>query len=155
MLRLLALSVVAASVSCREGQPPPASLSVGSLAITSDGRTLYAAEPDLDEVVALDVASMAVVARLTIPGEPALIRVSGNDVFVVSRAANTLYRIPVGAQAPDASAEIPGEPVSIVVSSDGTSILVLNGVSKSDPTSGTLAALDSSSLTEKWELAVG
>jgi len=152
---LLACVVVASVVSgCRRA--PVALPWASSMAVSSDGKLIYATDPDNDLVVVLKARTEAKVAQIKVGRDPERIVLDADGHLYVSnrggRSVSVIHRgdwreakrIPVGL-----------EPVGLAVSPDKRFLYVVNSTSLEDPEKGTLVAIDLRDLHQKWSLTIG
>lgn len=98
--------------------------SPGAMAVASEGRRLFVALPEMDEVVEIDVARLQVVRRTSVSGEPSGLALApdGSSLFVACRGADRVVRVDlVGAAFTEVESVTVGiQPVGIACSADGT-----------------------------------
>jgi YVTN family beta-propeller protein len=76
-------------------------------------------------------------------------------VYVTNRLGRSVSVIREGDTTESARIEVGVEPVGLAVSSDGRTLYVVNATSRTEAEFGTLQAIDTRTLTTKWEVAVG
>lgn len=123
------------------------------LAVSADGSRLFAALPELDQVLEIDVARLQVLRRVTLPGEPTGLALSpdGQSLFVTCRSGDRLARLDTTRFAEVESAYVGIAPVGVACadSASGLRLVVAN------TTSDNLSILTADPLQEQVRLAAG
>jgi DNA-binding beta-propeller fold protein YncE len=129
------------NVSCRHchgitleqlpwNQPRPRHPSPEGLAMAPDGSWLFAALPDVDQVVAIDTASLKVVRSLGVPGSPTGLALDpdGETLYVTARMQDELVAVRTADLARQWSVPVGLEPVGVAVcrTSAGDRVVVAN-----------------------------
>ena len=128
----------------------------GSLAVSRDDALLFAADSDLDAVFVIDAKTQSVVREVKVGRQPEKILVAPDDtVYVTNRLSRSVSVIRKGDTEESARIAVAVEPVSLAASTDGKTLYVVNATSLTDAEFGTLMAIDTATLTVKWELPVG
>ncbi len=167
--------VVIAVLACGSSPPPKTTYAPhsGSLALTSDGKTLFVVNPDADSVAVIDVAARALKSEIMLgAGHPATLgdgtftpaimprsvalSPDNKTLYVTGERSGKLYAIDVATSA-QSSVSLCSEPTGLVVSNDGKKIFV--ACSQDDVVARVSAAplaLDSKLAvpTEPWALAI-
>lgn len=137
-------------------QPRPRHASPGALLVAAEGRRLYVALPELEEVVEVDVEQRVVLRRALVPGEPSGLALApdGTSLFVTCRAGDRVARVELGGSrmAEVESVFVGIQPVGIACAPAGTNglrIVVANTVSDD------VSLLSSRPLREEVRLAAG
>jgi len=154
ILLLVCLVATGAVSGCKKG--PVALPWASSMAVSSDGKLIYATDPDNDLVVVLSARTEAKRAQVKVGRDPERIALDRDGNLYVSnrggRSVSVIHRgdwreakrIPVGL-----------EPVGLAVSPDKKFLYVVNSTSLEDPENGTLVAIDLRDLQQKWSLSIG
>ena len=103
---------------------------VTGVAVTPDGRRLYAANADAAQVLVIDTATNVPLASISVglPGEHRSLAVSpdGAFVYVTSQSANTLVLIATATNTTVKTIPMDGEPIWVTFSPDGSRAYVSN-----------------------------
>lgn len=152
---LLAMSL-AALVGCSNSGVAEYRASSGSLAISHDGKELYAVDSDNDLVAVLDASSMRKLAEVKVGKRPQRIAV-GKDgtLYVTNKMERSVSAIRRGSWKEIGRVVVGVEPVGIDVTPDGRRVLVASSTSLTDALTGTLTSLDARSLEIEWSVDVG
>lgn len=130
--------------------------SSGSLAASNDSKYLYAADTDNGTLFVLDSSSLKQVAAVKVGDRPFRVSVGKDDlVYVANRGSRSVSVISHGDWA--VVGEIPTgvDPVGMQVSNDGKTLYVVSATATDDTDYGILQAIDTATMTEKWNLPVG
>ncbi|XXF79389.1 c-type cytochrome [Myxococcaceae bacterium GXIMD 01537] len=128
----------------------------GSLALSRDDAFLYAADADNGLVAVVDTAAGAKVAEVKVGRQPARVVVGPDDtVYVSNRGERSVSVIRRGQWEEAARVAVGVEPTGLAVSADGATLFVVNSTAKDSTEHGTLQAIDTKTLTARWELPVG
>lgn len=128
----------------------------GSVAVTKDDALVYVADGDLDTVFVVDAKTQEVLREVAVGRQPEKVLVGPDGTaFVTNRLGRSVSILRPGESAEAARLEVGVEPVGLALSSDGRSLYVVNAASRTDAEFGTLMAIDTETLSTKWELAVG
>jgi YVTN family beta-propeller protein len=128
----------------------------GSLAMSRDEALIYAVDTDNGLLVVFDTASMARLSAVKVGTQPVRVVVGPDDTLYVtnrgSRSISVIHR-----DAWQVAAELPTsvEPNGLAISNDGHTLYVVSATAPTTPRYGTLAAYDTSTLEQRWELPVG
>ncbi len=102
-----------------DGIRPGLAPQTSTLGISTDGKTLYVALADRDEVRAVDSASGEVVATVAVVGHPHRLTVLADGrVAVVARYAGTVSVVDVERKRTDATVEVGSDPFGVVQMGD-------------------------------------
>jgi DNA-binding beta-propeller fold protein YncE len=114
-------------------RPRPRHPSPGGLAVSADGKRLYCALPDLDEVVEADAVALRVLRRARVSGTPMGVALApdGASLFVACRGGDRVARVALGELVEVESAFVGIGPVGIAcaATTNGVRLLVANGAS--------------------------
>ena len=152
-----AVGLVVASAACA----PATSLGTGttasgSLALSMDDALLYAVDTDNSILAVIDTKSEAKIAQVKVGVRPFRVAVAPDDtIFVANRGSRSVSVIRRGDW--EEAAQIPTgvDPVGLVVSPDGKTLYVVSATSSDTTDYGTLLAVDTQTLSRRWELPVG
>ncbi|MDP1826575.1 MAG: c-type cytochrome [Archangium sp.] len=152
-----ALAVVLAfAPGCSNNSSAGGNTASGSLGVSRDDALLFAADSDLDTLFVVDAKTQTVVSEIAVGRQPEKVLVGPDDtVFVTNRLDRSVSVIRKGDTAESARIAVAVEPVGLAASSDGKTLYVVNATSLTDSDFGTLMAVDTATLTVKWELPVG
>ena len=147
----------------------------GSIAVGSDGSTLYVVNADADSVSVIDTRSRALKTEILLAGTSPTIDGSGaytpavmpralalspdgNTLYVTGERASALYAIDLASSTVSRSVAVGSEPIGVVVSPDGSAVFVAcsndGTVVRVDPTSMQIVATAHVG-GEPWALAFG
>jgi YVTN family beta-propeller protein len=154
---LLGAAVVAVSVvvvGCAEPSVPPRAS--GSLAVSKDGLTVFAADTDNGVLMVIDAKTLEKRAQVKVGSQPFRVAVGADGtVFVANRGSRSVSVV----SSTDWSVvgELPTgvDPVGLQVSADGKTVYVVSAASVEDTSFGTLAAFDTATREQRWVLPVG
>jgi YVTN family beta-propeller protein len=98
------------------------------VALTPDGRYLYVALYNADQVAIIDTDSLSVVKTLTVGNAPwgVAVGVEGAYVFVTNSGSNTVSLIDTGTQTVSATYSTGGQPFGVAAPSNGIYAYVVN-----------------------------
>ena len=152
-----ALAVVMAfAPGCSNNSSAGGNTASGSLGVSRDDALLYAADSDLDTLFVVDAKTQTVVSEIAVGRQPEKVLVGPDDtVFVTNRLDRSISVIRKGDTAESARIAVAVEPVGLAASTDGKTLYVVNATSLTDSDFGTLMAIDTATLTVRWELPVG
>jgi YVTN family beta-propeller protein len=151
--KIAALLLVVGCSGARTVQPP---LSSGTAALSSDDALLYAVDTDNGIVGVVDTATLTKVAEVKVGAAPSRIAVAPDDtLYVANQSDRSVSVIRRGTWAEAARIPVGVEPSGLAVSPDSKTLYVVNATSRTDPTVGTLMAIDTGSLSPRWEIPVG
>ena len=130
--------------------------SSGSLAISQDEQFLYAADTDNGIVAVVDATTMATVARVQVGAAPVRVLVGADDtIYVANRGDDSVSVIRKGDWQEAARLKVGVEPTGLALSPDSKQLYVTSSTARDSVESGTLTAIDTATLTTRWELPVG
>jgi YVTN family beta-propeller protein len=154
--RFLQAALVLAMTGCASSVNGGGSSASGSVGITHDDALVYAADSDLDTVFVVDAASASATGQVKVGRQPEKVLVAPDDtIYVTNRLGRSVSVLRRGETTESARIAVAVEPVGLGLSSDGKTLYVVNAASLTDPSVGTLMAIDTATRTVKWELAVG
>ncbi|MEW5742684.1 MAG: c-type cytochrome [Myxococcota bacterium] len=152
----LAVCLAGGLTGCSNAPAGGGSSSGGSLGISRDDALLYAADPDLDAVLVMDVQSASPLRQVKVGRMPEKLLVAPDDtVYVANRLDRSVSVLRPGEANEAARFAVGVEPVGLAISSDSKTLYVVNAASLADAETGTLMALDTATGTVKWETPVG
>ncbi|MDP1825502.1 MAG: c-type cytochrome [Archangium sp.] len=144
-----------AGTGCSEPSAGGGNTSGGSVGISRDDALVYAADGDLDVLFVMDTSTHEI-REIPVGRQPEKVLVGPDDtVYVTNRLGRSVSVIRKGDTAESARVAVGVEPVSLAVSTDGKTLYVVNATSLTDSDFGTLMAIDTATLSLKWELPVG
>jgi len=128
----------------------------GSIAVTHDDALLYAADSDLDAVLVIDTRHDTRLATIPVGKQPEKVLIGPDDtVFVTNRMGRSVSVLRRGDSAESARIEVGVEPVGLALSANGKTLYVVNSTARTDTEYGTLMAVDTATLEQKWEMPIG
>lgn len=149
-------AVLAFGPGCSNNSSAGGNSASGSLGVSRDDALLFAADSDLDTLFVIDARTQAVVSEIAVGRQPEKVLVGPDDtVYVTNRLDRSVSVIRKGDTAESARIAVAVEPVSLAASTDGKTLYVVNATSLTDSDFGTLMAIDTATLSIKWELPVG
>ncbi len=153
--RLLAAAL--AVVMCACSKPPESPTTAqGSVGATKDDALVFAADTDTNQVFVFDTATEKLVATVNVGPSPEKVLVGKDDtIYVTNRMGRSVSVIRRGEWTEAKRLEVGVEPVSMAMSADGRTLYVVSSTSLTTSDFGTLTAIDTATLTPKWELPVG
>ncbi|MCU1283344.1 MAG: Surface antigen [bacterium] len=149
--KLLVLVVLAAG--CGRSSSNSGATASSTIALSSDDRTLWVANPDADSVTAIDATTRAVLAEITLGPTPAvdsggryepavkpraLAILPGDDkVYVAGQTANAIFVVDAKTRRVLTSIPVGAAPVGVVAAPDGSAVYAVSHeaalVTKIDP----------------------
>lgn len=148
--------VVACAPGCSSNSTAGGNTASGSLGVSRDDQLLYAADSDLDTLFVVDARSQSVVSEIAVGRQPEKVLVAPDGtVYVTNRLDRSVSVIRKGDTAESARIAVAVEPVGLAASTDGKTLYVVNATSLTDSDFGTLMAIDTATLSLKWEVPVG
>ncbi len=128
----------------------------GSVGLSRDDALLYAADPDLDTVFVVDTKTRSVLHAIKVGRRPEKVLVaSDGTAFVTNRMGRSVSVIRPGDSAESTRIPVGVEPVGLALARDDKTLYVVNSTSLTDPSFGTLQAIDTQSLATRFEVPVG
>jgi YVTN family beta-propeller protein len=141
---------------CNNPQQQLSSAASGSLALSADDQLLYAADTDNGVLTVIDTRSDTAIANVKVGTRPSRVVVGSDDtIYVGNRGSRSVSVIHRGDWREAAQIPTGVDPTGLAVSLDGKTLYVVNATAKDTTDYGTLQAVDTTSLTTKWELPVG
>jgi YVTN family beta-propeller protein len=154
--RWLVRSVVfaVALTGCQPGEVP--TRASGSLAVSKDSKTLYAADSDNGMLLVLDAKTLEKRAEVKVGVQPFRVSV-GQDgtVFVANRGSRSVSVISPGDWTVVGELPTGVDPVGMQLSSDGKTLYVVSATALDDTRFGTLTAFDTATRQPVWMVPVG
>lgn len=153
--RAVVVGAAAAVVGCAP-KAPAHPTSSGSLALSQDGRFLYAADTDNGVVAVVDATTMTPVAQVPVGRAPVRVLVGADEtLFVANRGDGSVSVIRQGDWREAARVPVGVEPTGLALSPDSRRLYVTSSTARDQVETGTLTAIDTATLTAAWELPVG
>jgi DNA-binding beta-propeller fold protein YncE len=122
------ITLASASTAANDSAEPPGSRYVSGLALSRDGRMLYAAENLADSIAVIDAASRRIVQRLgTGPYPYAVATAADGRVYVSDWGAATVHvyhPAPSGRQVAERPMDVGRHPSALALSADGSRLFV-------------------------------
>ena len=152
---IVALAGLALMAGCG-GQKAGYGANAGSVAVSRDGKLVYAVDTDNDALEVTDANTLQKVQEVKVGHMPARVVVGADErIYVTNRGERTvsvlnrsdfseLARIPVGV-----------EPVGLALDASSSKLYVVSATDLDDSSHGTLTAIDTASLKQDWVVAVG
>ncbi len=158
-IRLLAAALAFAtglSLSACSKQADGYTSAQGSVGASHDDALVFAADTDTDQVYVFDTATEQKVAAIKVGASPEQVLVGRDDtIFVTNRMGRSISVIRRGDWKEAARVDVGVEPVSMALTSDGRTLYVVSSTSLQSAEFGVLTAIDTATLSPKWELNVG
>lgn len=153
-LRSLFLGSLLLLAACAEPSVPPRAS--GSLGVSQDGLTVYAADTDNGLLIAIDAKTLEKKGEVKVGAQPFRVSV-GTDgtIYVANRGSRSVSVI--SGKDLTLAGELPTgvDPVGMQLSSDSRTLYVVSASATDDTTFGTLTAFDTETKTQKWVVPVG
>ncbi len=128
----------------------------GSVALSRDDAFLYVVDGDNGIVAVVDTARNEKVGEVKVGRWPERVVVGKDDtVYVSNRGERSVSVIRRGDWTEAARVPVGVEPIGLAVSPNGDTLYVVNSTALDSTEHGTLMAVDTRSLSVKWELPVG
>ncbi|RKH54342.1 c-type cytochrome [Corallococcus llansteffanensis] len=128
----------------------------GSVALSRDDALLYVVDADNGILAVVDTARQEKVSEVRVGPRPERVTVGPDDtVYVTNRGGRSVSVIRRGDAVEAARIDVGVEPTGLVVSPDGDTLYVVNSATRTSATHGSLTAIDTESLTARWELPLG
>lgn len=143
-----------ALVGCAANEMP--TRSSGSLAVSKDSKSLYAADTDNGMLLVIDTKTLEKIAEVKVGKEPFRVTV-GQDgtIFVANRGSHSVSVISPGDWSVVAELPTGIDPVGMQVSGDGKTLYVVSATALDDSSFGTLTAFDTATRESLWVVPVG
>ena len=128
----------------------------GSVALSRDDALLYVVDADNGLLAVVDTARQEKVGEVRVGPRPERVTVGPDDtVYVTNRGGRSVSVIRRGDAVEAARIDVCVEPTGLVVSPDGDTLYVVNSATRTSAAHGSLTAIDTESLTARWELPLG
>lgn len=128
----------------------------GSVALSRDDAFLYAVDADNGILSVVDTARGEKVGEVKVGRQPERVVVGPDDTLYVSnRGERSVSVIRRGDWSESGRVAVGVEPMGLAVSPGGDTLYVVNSTALDSTEYGTLMAVDTRSLTVRWELPVG
>ena len=128
----------------------------GSVALSRDDALLYVVDTDNGILAVVDTARQEKVGEVRVGPRPERVTVGPDDtIYVTNRGGRSVSVIRRGDAVEAARIDVGVEPTGLVVSPDGDTLYVVNSATRTTAAHGSLTAIDTDSLTARWELPLG
>ena len=158
-IRLLAAALAfctALTLSACSKQAEGYTSAQGSVGSSHDDALVFAADTDTDQVYVFDTVTEERVAAIKVGASPEKILVGADDtLFVTNRMGRSISVIRRGDWKEASRIDVGVEPVSMALSGDGKTLYVVSSTSLQSAEFGVLTAIDTTTLSARWELPVG
>ncbi|RKG66761.1 hypothetical protein D7W79_36120 [Corallococcus exercitus] len=128
----------------------------GSVALSRDDSLLYVVDADNGILAVVDTARREKVSEVRVGPRPERVTVGPDDtVYVTNRGGRSVSVIRKGDAVEAARIPVGVEPTGLAVSPDGSTLYVVNSATRQSAARGSLTAIDTGTLTARWELPLG
>ncbi|MBN8228964.1 c-type cytochrome [Corallococcus macrosporus] len=128
----------------------------GSLALSRDDSLLYVVDADNGILAVVDTARREKVSEVRVGSRPERVTVGVDDtVYVTNRGDRSVSVIRKGDAVEAARIQVGVEPTGLAVSPEGSTLYVVNSATRKSAARGSLTAIDTATLTVRWELPLG
>ncbi|RKH49096.1 hypothetical protein D7X96_11340 [Corallococcus interemptor] len=128
----------------------------GSVALSRDDSLLYVVDADNGILAVVDTARREKVSEVRVGPRPERVTVGPDDtVYVTNRGGRSVSVIRKGDAVEAARIPVGVEPTGLAVSPDGRTLYVVNSATRESAARGSLTAIDTDTLTARWELPLG
>ncbi|GMU03017.1 hypothetical protein KH5H1_71370 [Corallococcus caeni] len=128
----------------------------GSVALSRDDSLLYVVDADNGLLAVVDTARREKVSEVRVGSRPERVAVGVDDtVYVTNRGGRSVSVIRKGDAVEAARIPVGVEPTGLAVSPDGSTLYVVNSATHQSAARGSLTAIDTGTLTVRWELPLG
>ncbi|GMU04361.1 c-type cytochrome [Corallococcus caeni] len=128
----------------------------GSVALSRDDSLLYVVDADNGLLAVVDTARREKVSEVRVGSRPERVTVGVDDtVYVTNRGGRSVSVIRKGDAVEAARIPVGVEPTGLAVSPDGSTLYVVNSATHQSAARGSLTAIDTGTLTVRWELPLG
>ncbi|WP_223642674.1 c-type cytochrome [Corallococcus sp. EGB] len=128
----------------------------GSVALSRDDSLLYVVDSDNGILAVVDTERREKVSEVRVGPRPERVTVGPDDtVYVTNRGGRSVSVIRKGEAVEAARIPVGVEPTGLTVSPDGRTLYVVNSATRESAARGSLTAIDTDSLTARWELPLG
>ncbi|MFP2910526.1 YncE family protein [Pyxidicoccus sp. 3LFB2] len=143
--------------ACGERQAEPTwNNASGSVALSRDDAFLYVVDADNGVLAVVDTGRGEKVGEVKVGRGPERVVVGPDDtIYVSNRAERTVSVIRRGDWSEAARISVGVEPMGLAVTPGGDTLYVVNSTALDTTQHGTLMAVDTRSLSVRWELPVG
>jgi YVTN family beta-propeller protein len=124
--------------------------------VSSDQKFLYAADTDSNTLFVLDATGLTQVAKVTVGTSPVRVAVGADgSIYVANRGSRSVSVVHPGDWTVTGTISTGVEPNGLQVSADGKTLYVVSATANDTADYGTLQAVDTATLQNKWVLPVG
>ncbi|MBZ4332670.1 c-type cytochrome [Corallococcus sp. AS-1-12] len=128
----------------------------GSVALSRDDSLLYVVDADNGILAVVDTARREKVSEVRVGPRPERVTVGPDDtVYVTNRGGRSVSVIRKGDAVEAARVPVGVEPTGMALSPDGSTLFVVNSAMRESAARGSLTAIDTGTLTARWELPLG
>ncbi|RKH64902.1 c-type cytochrome [Corallococcus aberystwythensis] len=128
----------------------------GSVALSRDDSLLYVVDADNGILAVVDTARREKVSEVRVGPRPERVTVGPDDtVYVTNRGGRSVSVIRKGDAVEAARVPVGVEPTGLTLSPDGHTLYVVNSATRESAAHGSLTAIDTGTLTARWELPLG
>jgi YVTN family beta-propeller protein len=128
----------------------------GSVGASQDDALVFAADTDTDQLYVFDTTTEQRIAAVAVGPSPEKVLVGSDDtIYVTNRMGRSISVIRRGDWKEAARIDVGVEPVSMALTGDGKTLYVVSSTSLQSADFGVLTAIDTGTLSAKWELPVG
>ncbi|MBZ4375212.1 c-type cytochrome [Corallococcus sp. AS-1-6] len=128
----------------------------GSVALSRDDSLLYVVDADNGILAVVDTARREKVSEVRVGPRPERVTVGPDDtVYVTNRGGRSVSVIRKGDAVEAARVPVGVEPTGMALSPDGSTLYVVNSAMRESAARGSLTAIDTGTLTARWELPLG
>lgn len=153
-LRSLLVGSLLLLVACAEPTVPPRAS--GSLAVSQDGLTVYAADTDNGLLIAVDAKTLEKKGEVKVGAQPFRVSVgSDGTVYVANRGSRSVSVISASDFTVTTELATGVDPVGMQLSADNRTLYVVSATAADDTSFGTLTAYDTGTHAQKWVVPVG
>ncbi len=128
----------------------------GSVATSRDDALVYAVDTDSNTLFVIDAATEKQVGQVQVGQMPEKVLVASDDtLYVTNRMSRSVSVIRRGDWREAAQLKVGVEPVGLGASADGKTLYVVNATRLDTAETGSLMAIDTQTLQQRWEVSVG
>jgi YVTN family beta-propeller protein len=144
----IAVGIASATMTACTQSPPPATYASGTVALSLDGKLVYVADADNNQVLVINPDAKSVVHRIGVGAEPTrLITAADGRVFVTNRQGRSVSVVDPNKGTETARIPVGTEPTGLTLTKDGHTLVVAN------TTNATVSLIDVRSLKVRATVA--